>query len=101
MTRRGILVTLLLALTVALAVTALPAGATTTPNKCGTITVHGKNFAVRGHLLPCPFSRRNSRAFLADGRHPRGWSCRRYPRRLTRIAFQCRKGGRSYYAIRR
>ena len=94
-------VTLLLALAVAAAVMATPAGATTAPKKCGTITVHGKDFAVRGHLLPCPFSRRNSRAFLADGIHPRGWNCRRYPPRLTRIAFQCRKGGRSYYAIRR
>ena len=91
----------LLALAISAAFTAAPTGATTTPKKCGTITVHGKNFAVRGHLLPCRFSRRNSRRFLADGSHPRGWSCRRYPPQLTRIAFQCRKGGRSYYAIRR
>jgi len=78
-----------------------PAGATTAPRKCGTITVREKNFAVRGHRLPCRFSRRQSRAFLAHGTHPPGWTCRRYPRRLTRIAFTCRKGGRDYYAIRR
>jgi hypothetical protein len=71
------------------------------PKKCGMITVNRQDFAVRGHLLPCRFSRRQSRAYLADGTHPSGWNCRRYPKRLTKIAFICRKGGRSYYTIRR
>ena len=101
MPRRGILVTLLLVLALTAGAPATPAGATTGPKRCGTISVSGRDFAVRGHLLPCRFSRRKSRAYLAEGTHPPGWSCRRYPPRLTRIAFQCRKGGRSYYAVRR
>ena len=101
MPRRGIFVSLLLALALMAGASATPADASTAPKRCGTITVRGSDFAVRAHLLPCRFSRRQSRAFLAEGRHPPGWTCRRYPRRLTRIAFTCRKGGRDYYAIRR
>ena len=94
-------VILLLALALTAGVSATPAGATTAPKRCGTITVNGKDFAVRAHRLSCLFSRRKSRAYLARGSHPPGWSCRRYPPRLTDIAFTCRKGGRDYYAIRR
>ena len=101
MSQRGSIVVLLIALALAATLAATPAGAATAPKKCGTITVRGKNFAVRGHRLPCRFARRKSRAFLAEGTHPPGWRCRRYPPRLTRIAFTCRKGGRDYYAIRR
>ena len=97
----GELVLLFIAGAVAATGPTAPAGATTAPKRCGEITVRGKDFAVRGHLLPCRFSRRQSRAFLAEGTHRPGWTCRRYPRRLTRIAFSCRKGGRDYYAIRR
>jgi hypothetical protein len=101
MPRRGIFVALLLVSVLGLALVAGPAVATMPPKKCGIITVNGRDFAVRGHLLECRFSRRQSRAFLAHGTHPAGWTCRRYPRRLTKIAFSCRRGGREYYAIRR
>jgi hypothetical protein len=72
-----------------------------TPRKCGKIEAKGETYAVRGHLVKCPFARRTSKRYLRHGIKPRGWSCRRYPRDVTRIAFTCRRGGKDIYAIRR
>jgi hypothetical protein len=82
---------------------AWPAGsaATTTPKRCGTIKANGKTFAVRGHLTKCKFARRTSKRYLRDGTEPHSWSCIRYPRRVTSIAFICRRGIKDVYAIRR
>ena len=54
MPRRGSFVVLLVALTLAVLLAPAQAGATTAPRKCGTITVNGKNFAVRGHRFALP-----------------------------------------------
>lgn len=85
------------------AAAALPAGApaVTTPKRCGTIEAKGRTFAVRGHLVRCRFARRVSKGFLRHGTRPAGWNCVRYPPRVTRIAFTCRRSGKDVYAIRR
>jgi hypothetical protein len=91
----------------ALAATALlvapvpAASATVAPKRCGQMTVNGRDFSVRGHRVKCRFARRGTRNFLANDIRPSGWTCRRYPRRVTRIAFTCRRGGKDFYAIRR
>ena len=74
--------------------------ATTTPKKCGEITVRGNDFNVRGHLVKCRFARHQSKRFLRSGGHPSGWSCTKYPADVTDIAFTCRKRSRDYYAVR-
>lgn len=71
------------------------------PKRCGTITVGDRDYRVRAHIVPCKFARRQSRRFLKTGEHNAGWSCTRYPAKVTRIAFNCRKGSKDYYAIRK
>ena len=91
------------ALLIALALL-VPAGTATAsvpPRNCGGMTVAGKSFAVRSHLVACSNARRHARHILRGGRGPSGWSCRRYSRRQTRIAFMCRRGQRDFYAVRR
>ena len=91
-------------LLIALVLLLVPAGTATAsvpPSKCGAMTVSGKGFLVRSHLVACVNARRHARHILRGGRGPRGWSCRRYSRRQTRIAFMCRRGQRDFYAVRR
>ena len=88
-------------LALAFAVTAPPASGVVPPRKCGKIVAHGEAYSVRGHLVRCEFARRASKRFLRHGIKPRGWTCRKYPRDVTRIAFSCRRGGKDVYAIRR
>jgi hypothetical protein len=80
---------------------AAPAGAVTTPKKCGTITVNGKSFKVNAHIVSCEFAKRWSKHFLNRGHKPNGWSCTRYSPDETSVAFTCRKGGKDFYAVRK
>jgi hypothetical protein len=85
----------------ALALATAPATATVPPKRCGKIEVGGKTFKVSTHKLDCDFARKWSRRYLKDGDHPSGWACASYSPEETRIAFSCRKGGTSYYAVRK
>lgn len=76
------------------------ASATVPPKRCGKVEVGGKAYKVNTHRLKCKVARKRSRAYLKRGDHPAGWTCARYPPEETRIAFSCRKGGASYYAVR-
>jgi len=77
------------------------ATAYTTAKRCGKVQAKGKTYSVRAHIVRCDFAKPASRRYLRQGRKPRGWSCTRYPARLTKIAFTCRRGGKDFYAIRR
>jgi hypothetical protein len=94
---------LLACLAMAMALAAAPAAQSSyPPRNCGVVGVHGKSFRVKSHFVACRHARYWSRRILAGRRGPRGWSCRRYSAKVTRIAFNCRRsGGRDFYAIRR
>lgn len=84
-----------------LALTAAPADATRPPTRCGKMEVGSHTYKVNTHLLSCDFGRKWTRRYLQSGDHPHGWSCTSYSPEETRIAFSCRKGGTSYYAVRK
>lgn len=96
--------TLLLPL-LAIAVLALPAAAPAVvpPKDCGRIEVKSKRYGIKADGVTCRFARRTSKAYLRTGAKPgSGWSCRRYKKSETSLAFRCEKGTtRSVYAIRR
>jgi hypothetical protein len=85
---------------VAAAIGASPAAGAVPPDKCGTIAVEGKKFKVRAHKVSCEFAVRWSKHFLKRGHRPDGWSCTRYSADESSIAFNCRNGGKDYYAVR-
>ncbi len=86
---------------VVLALNSAPAGATVPPTRCGKLGVEGKTYKVNTHIVSCDFGRKWSRRYLKDHDHPGGWTCASYSPEETRIAFSCRKGGSSYYAVRK
>src|SRR5688500_10747215 len=83
---------------VSLTVAVAPAAGAVPPTTCGKIEVDGKKFQVKAHKVSCEFATRWSRHFLKRGHKPDGWTCARYS---GEIAFSCRKGTKSYYAVRR
>jgi hypothetical protein len=91
-------ITISLALAVALAP---QAWAPVPPRDCGTLEANGKRFNVRAHQIRCRTARRHARGYLESRDAPRGYSCRRYPRHETSVAFRCTKGERVLFAIRR
>jgi hypothetical protein len=92
---------LLVALTLALALSAAPASATVPPQRCGKLGVGDKTYKISAHRVKCGFARKWSKRYLKKGDHPRGWACTSYPPEETRIAFACQKRGTSYYAVRK
>ncbi len=77
------------------------AGAVTTPNQCGKITVEGKTYKVVSHIVGCEFAKRWSKHFLKRGHKPDGWTCQRYSADQTDIAFRCSKPGKDFFAVRK
>jgi len=75
--------------------------ATVPPTRCGKIEVGGKKYKVNAHRLDCDFARKWTKRFLKHRDHKQGWTCQRYSREETKIAFTCRKGGKDYYAVRK
>jgi hypothetical protein len=78
-----------------------PASGVVPTKRCGTISVKGKRYSARAHIVSCPFAKRWASRYLATRRRPSGWRCRRYNPRETKIAFVCRRRGTDYYAVRR
>lgn len=81
--------------------TAGPAQAVIPPKDCGTIRSKGKRYNVKGDRVSCSRARSWSARHLSSGWKPRGWRCRDYNPRETRIRFRCLNGVRAFYAIRR
>jgi hypothetical protein len=93
----------------ALAVTVVTAPAHAIPPVgCGKVKVHGRHYAVKAHVMSCRTARHWTVAWLKHRSHPRGWSCRSFPPRLTRVRFVCENprtatrsdGPQSYSAAR-
>lgn len=97
---RRLILILLAASVCAAAIAETPARATISPKSCGTAKVNGTTYRVRTHLLSCPRARSWSIAYLKRRAVPSGYRCRRFDRRVTRIAFTCFKGQRDFLAIR-
>jgi hypothetical protein len=85
----------------ALALATATATATVPPKRCGKIEVSGNAYKVSTHRLECDFARKWSRRYLKDRDHPSGWTCASYSPEESRIAFSCRKGNTTYYAVRK
>jgi hypothetical protein len=91
-------------LTLALVALALSAGAATAivpPKNCGMQTVSGKRFQIKADQMRCRTAKRYSRAYLAHGHRPSGYSCKSYRASQTKLRFSCAKGIRVFFAIRR
>ena len=71
------------------------------PKNCGTVRAGGGSYTVKAHVVSCRSARGMARSYLGRGSRPRGWSCRKYPRRVTRIRFRCTRGARFVFAVRR
>ena len=93
------LLSLVAALLVAVAA-AGPAGAIVPPKNCHTIKVGSKSYQVKADIR-CKRARKYARRYLAGNGAPDGWSCQRYSRSETNIAFKGTRGQRSVFAIRR
>jgi hypothetical protein len=96
--RRAIVAVLAAALVVLLA--AQPTGATVPPRNCGMLTVKSARFQVKADQIKCSKARPYARDYLARGKRPRGYTCRRYPRD-TALAFRCTRQVKVFFAIRR
>ncbi len=94
-------IALLAVLMLAVALPASPAGATMPPKKCGNMKVKGKKYKVRAHLIGCDRAREGTQKFLKKGDHGKSWTCVKYSPKESKIAFNCRKGSKDYYAIRK
>ena len=94
-------IALLAMLALAVALPASPAGATMPPKKCGNTEVKGKDYKVRAHLIGCDRARENTIDFLKNGKHGKSWNCVKFSPKESKIAFNCRKGSKDYYAIRK
>lgn len=79
---------------------AAPSPAPVPPKNCGTMQVKGNGYQVKADIR-CKRARRYARRYLAGNGAPDGWSCQRYSRSETNIAFKCNRGKRSVFAIRR
>lgn len=56
---------------------------------CGQISVHGKRYSVRAHVMNCHRARQWAISFLAVGHVPVGYDCQRFSPRITRVRFVC------------
>jgi hypothetical protein len=79
---------------------AAPSPAPVPPKNCGSMEVKGRSYQIKADIR-CKRARRYSRRYLAGNGKPDGWSCQRYSRSETNIAFRCTKGSRAVFAIRR
>ena len=81
--------------------TAPAAYAPVVPKTCGTVGARGNSYTVKAHVVACASARAMARAYLGRGSRPRGYSCRKFPRRVTRIRFRCTRGQRFVFAVER
>ena len=80
---------------------AAPAEAVIPPTNCGTKRIGSKTYSIKTHQVTCRFAREWASNYLLRNRRPRGFTCRKYDPRQTRIRFRCYRGEKDFYAIRR
>lgn len=85
------------------AILALPALATAVvpPKSCGTMTVSGKKYQVKGDQMSCSTARDHAKRFIKTGKKPSGYKCKDYPSKKGRVDFYCNKAKKIFFAIRR
>ena len=91
---------LALALLVALSLPAA-APAVVPPKSCGTMTVKGKRYQIKADQLSCATARDHIKRYIATGRKPSGYSCRKPNTEKGRVSHICNKGRKNFFAIRR
>jgi hypothetical protein len=85
----------------ALALLLAPAApATVPPKNCGKIGVGGKRYQIKADQIRCRTAKTYSRRYLRSRTRPSGYSCNSYDA-STKLKFRCRKGIRTFFAIRR
>ena len=83
-----------------LLLTAAPSPAPVPPRNCGMMTVEGDRYQVKADQVRCKTAKSWTRRYIADGRRPKGYSCKHYDA-STALEFRCRKSQRVFFAIRR
>lgn len=71
------------------------------PQDCGRMELRGRTTQIKADGLRCTTARRWSKTYVVDRRAPSGWTCRRYSSTSTALAFRCRRGGKTFFGIRR
>ncbi|HEX8854662.1 MAG TPA: hypothetical protein VF752_03605 [Thermoleophilaceae bacterium] len=56
---------------------------------CGKVRVGHHHYSVRAHVLACRKARSWTVSYLKGRGAPRGYECRRFSRKLTRVVFVC------------
>jgi hypothetical protein len=56
---------------------------------CGHVKVHKKSYSVRAHVLSCRKARPWTVNYLSGRGAPRGYHCRRFSPKITRVVFVC------------
>lgn len=90
-----------LAAAAAMLVFSVMASATMPPRSCGNVRVRHHTYLVKAHLIPCSQGKPWAVSYLRSGKHPRGYSCRKFDPDQTEIRFLCSKGIKDFYALRR
>ena len=85
----------------AFALHAAPSPAPVPPQDCGFVRVHHHRFNIKSDQVRCKRARKLSKRYLAGNGKPKGYSCTKYSKSETDIAFRCTKGARTLFAIRR
>ena len=72
------LIVTLSVLAVSAVVAVTSATAIVPPKNCGTITVKHHRYNIKADQLPCSKARTYAARYIAYGKRPRGYSCRKY-----------------------
>ena len=91
---------LLVTCALAVALAATPASAIVDPVSCGTTTVNGKRYQIKVDQITCAKGKPYAREYLRTRRKPTGYRCTNYPS-SSKFKFICRRGDRTFLAIKR
>lgn len=84
----------------ALALAPAAGEAVVSPTNCGKVSAKGKRYQVKSHRIACRIAKPAAKRFLETGRKPRGYTCRTFSPKQTKIRFRCFRGQKDFYAIR-
>jgi hypothetical protein len=74
--------------------------ATVPPKNCGMLGFSGKRYQIKADQIRCTTAKTYSRRYLRSKDRPSGYRCSNYGA-STKLKFRCRKGVRTFFAIRR
>jgi len=88
------------ALAAALAVLAPSSHAIVPPSDCGRMTVQAKRYTIKADQLRCSTAREHAKRYLSTRERPSGYRCQRFGAE-TKLKFNCSRGDKRFFAIRR